>query len=48
MYFDFLVRIPDVPGKIVRKRIKAALFFKYQHKAHFVLTPLSGQGCTMH
>ena len=31
MYFDFLVRIPDVPGKIVRKRIKETVYIDYEY-----------------
>ena len=31
MYFDFLVSVPDVPGKIVRKRIKEAVYIDYEY-----------------
>jgi hypothetical protein len=31
MYLDFLVRIPDAPGKIVRKRIKETVYIDYEY-----------------
>nr|MDA3833134.1 hypothetical protein [Spirochaetales bacterium] len=31
MYFDFMVKVPDVPGKIVRKRIKKTLYIDYEY-----------------
>jgi hypothetical protein len=31
MYFDFLVTVPDVPGKIVRKNIKGSLYIYYEY-----------------
>jgi len=31
MYFDFLVSIPDVPGKIVHKRIKESVYIDYEY-----------------
>ena len=31
MYFDFLVPVPDVPGKIVRKRIKETVYIDYEY-----------------
>ena len=31
MYFDYLISIPDVPGKIVRKRIKEAVYIDYEY-----------------
>ena len=31
MYFDFLVPVPNVPGKIVRKRIKGSIYIYYEY-----------------
>ncbi|MBI9096452.1 MAG: transposase [Sphaerochaeta sp.] len=31
MYLDFLVSVPDVPGKIVRKRIKETVYIDYEY-----------------
>lgn len=31
MYLDFFVSVPDVPGKIVRKRIKETVYINYEY-----------------
>lgn len=31
MYLDFFVSVPDVPGKIVRKKIKEAVYIDYEY-----------------
>ena len=31
IYFDFLVSVPDIPGKIVRKRIKQTIYIDYEY-----------------
>lgn len=32
MYLDFLVQVPDVPGKIVRKRIKDNIYIDFEYE----------------
>ena len=31
VYFDFLVQVPDVPGKIVRKRLKDTVYIDFEY-----------------